>query len=291
MIFLFFSIVFSVSVSVFLKMASVKKMDLTQAVAMNYWVAIVAVLLLLKPSFTPEDFSHINWFVLVSLGVLLPSIFLLMGKAVQETGIIRTDAAQRLSLFIPIVASFTYFGEHLSQPRFVGLILAFAALFCLLDKPAATHKTMASNRGWLYLLAVWLGFGLIDIGFKNLSVGSFALTLLLVFALSAVFIWLYLLCKRPKLDTRSLLAGMVLGGLNFANIYCYIKAHQAFKSSPTLVFAGMNIGVIVLGLLIGALVFKEKLSRWNGLGIVLAIAAIAVLFYLEKWLRMMGVYI
>ena len=44
-----------------------------------------------------------------------------MSKAVEFAGIVRSDAAQRLSLFLPIVASFIIFHETLSQPKIVGI--------------------------------------------------------------------------------------------------------------------------------------------------------------------------
>ena len=75
------------------------------------------------------------------------------------------------------------------------------------------------------------------------------------------------------------LAGLILGGLNFANILFYIRAHQYFQQDPSLVFAGMNLGVITLATIIGAFVFKEKINGLNAAGIVLAIAAIWFLFY------------
>ncbi|THA18751.1 EamA/RhaT family transporter, partial [Rodentibacter pneumotropicus] len=53
-------------------------------------------------------------------------------------------------------------------------------------------------------------------------------------------------------------------------------------SYPTLVFAGMNIGVICLGTITGALVFKEKISKINWLGIIFSLTAIFCLYYLDK---------
>ena len=74
-----------------------------------------------------------------------------------------------------------------------------------------------------------------------------------------------------------MLAGLLLGVLNFLNILFYIKAHQQLSQNPSLVFAGMNIGVIILGALIGLFVFKEKLNKINFMGIVLGIVAIILL--------------
>jgi hypothetical protein len=36
---------------------------------------------------------------------------------------------------------------------------------------------------------------------------------------------------------------------NFGNILFYLKAHQAFADNPSTVFAAMNMGVIILGVL------------------------------------------
>jgi drug/metabolite transporter (DMT)-like permease len=70
-----------------------------------------------------------------------------------------------------------------------------------------------------------------------------------------------------------------LGIANFGNILFYIKAHQAIANNPSVVFSSMNIGVIVFGTLVGVFIFREKLSTLNKLGIVLAIIAIAIIYY------------
>jgi hypothetical protein len=92
-----------------------------------------------------------------------------------------------------------------------------------------------------------------------------------------MFLWL-LTAGRTAWDPRSLASGLLLGALNFGNIYFYIRAHQAFPHNPTLVFAAMNIGVISVGTLVGAGVFRERL-RWIHVGgIALALGAIVLLF-------------
>ena len=54
---------------------------------------------------------------------------------------------------------------------------------------------------------------------------------------------------------------------------------MAFQNNPTTVFAGMNMGVIALGTLVGAWYFKEKISRLNAVGIGLALMAVLMLSY------------
>ena len=68
--------------------------------------------------------------------------------------------------------------------------------------------------------------------------------------------------------------GLGLGILNFANIALYVSAHRLFKDSPAVVFASMNILVVVLGIIAAVLVFKEKLNLNKAVGGVLAISAV-----------------
>jgi len=48
--------------------------------------------------------------------------------------------------------------------------------------------------------------------------------------------------------------------------------------SPSIVFTGMNVGVIAVATIIGVGIFKEQLNRINMLGILLAVICVAVLF-------------
>jgi multidrug transporter EmrE-like cation transporter len=43
------------------------------------------------------------------------------------------------------------------------------------------------------------------------------------------------------------------------------------------VFAGMNIGVVVLGALVGVFAFGERTSVWNRVGLGLAVVAIGLI--------------
>ena len=287
MIYLLISILASVSVSVLLKIARQKQIGLAQAIGVNYAVATLLTAALLEPNFANWQqtlLPHAWLFGL--LGVLLPSVFVIMGKAVQHAGIVKSDAAQRLSLFLPVLAAFALFGETLTPHRAVGLLLAFAALACLLIKPQGNLKAGSGNAKTQIacLLGVWLGYGVIDILFKQLSkTAGTGSNLLVMFALAGVLMAAYLVVQKARWTRASIIGGIVLGSLNFVNILFYLKAHRAFSGNPTLVFAGMNMGVIALGTLVGAGVFKEKLSVLNIAGVLLALAAVGCLFYGVGW--------
>ncbi|OOF53973.1 hypothetical protein [Rodentibacter genomosp. 2] len=285
---LILAILFSVSVSVLLKIARKKNIIVEQAIAFNYIVALSLSYFLLKPDFKGLEFTDYiaqsdSAPIFFALGLLLPSVFIIMSKAVEFAGIIRSDAAQRLSLFLPILAAFLIFHETLSQSKIVGILLAFIGLFCLVTKPNR-EQSAVNFKGIFGLVGVWFGYGIIDILFKQVakSGGAFSATLFISFSLAACVMFIYLLLKRTQWTVPSFIGGVILGVLNFFNILFYIKAHQSFGSNPTLVFAGMNIGVISLGTITGALAFKEKISKINWLGIIFSLTAIFCLYYLDK---------
>ena len=284
---LIIAVLCSVAVSVLLKVARKRHIEIQQAIAFNYIVALSLSWFLLKPDFKGLEFTDFiaqseNTPIFLALGILLPSVFIIMSKAVEFAGIVRSDAAQRLSLFLPILAAFLIFHETLSQSKVVGIVLAFVGLFCLLSK--SNQQSAVAFRGVLALVGVWFGYGIIDILFKQVakSGGAFPTTLFIAFSLAACIMFIYLLFKRTQWNVASVVGGIILGVLNFFNILFYIKAHQSFGSNPTLVFAGMNIGVICLGTITGALIFKEKISKVNWLGIVFSLCAIFCLYYLDK---------
>ncbi len=279
--YLLFSICASVAVSVLLKISKQRDLAIAQMVAVNYLVCIALTWLIFRPELALDKGYHTQWWLFVALGLLLPSVFIVMANAVNAVGIVKADAAQRLSLFISIIAAFVLFQDPLNAVKLLGIALALCALVFLIWKE--DHHTNRGSAGWV--LAVWLGYGVIDILFKQMAKTGLSFTeyLLIMFVLAALVMVVYLLVTRPRLSGISLASGIVLGGLNFINIYTYVRAHQVLSNQTALVFTTMNIGVITLATLIGAWAFKEPLSKINRAGIALAILSIAVLFYGSRW--------
>lgn len=269
----------SVAVSVLLKVARQQRIEIGQAIAVNYAIAAALCLFILQPNPASLLKPSTPWWVLIALGVLLPGIFLAMAGAVRHAGIVLSDAAQRLSLFLPLIAAFLLFGEAPSTSKLIGIATALIALACLLIRPRTTGNGGSLGKTAALLLCVWVGYGTIDILFKQLAKSGavFSSSLFATFVLAGVLMLLFLTIQRSSWSLRNIVAGVILGLLNFGNIYFYIRAHQVFPHNPTLVFSAMNIGVISVGTLVGAGFFKEKLSWFNVLGIGLAIAAIVIL--------------
>jgi drug/metabolite transporter (DMT)-like permease len=280
MLFLILSIICSVTVGVIFKITRRYNCNPIQIITFNYVFAILFSYLAFSPNLS-EVSKNDPWNIYAAVGMLLPVVFVFLAASIKHMGIVKTDAAQRLSLFIPILAAWFIFKEEFNFYKIIGLVIGFLALLFILKKPSGNEQ----NK-WIYPAIVLFGFGLIDILFKQIALWStlpYTTSLFLVFNIALVvslFIVIYdSVSKKVKIELKNILFGGVVGLFNFGNILFYLKAHQSFSKNPSTVFAGMNMGVIFLGSLVGILFFKEKLSKTNFLGLILALISIIFIVY------------
>ena len=278
MLFLILSIICSVIVGVLFKFSRNYNVSNTQIVASNYVFALVLCYLFFSPDLNAVG-TTAPWGIYITIGVLLPSVFLFLAASIKHMGIVKTDAAQRLSLFIPILAAWLIFKEDFNSLKVTALLVGLPALLLILAKPSQN-----TENKWVYPAAVLLGFGLIDILFKQIALFTslpYTTSLFVVFGIALVIMTVVIIYEviagKVQLSIRNILFGGLVGIFNFGNILFYLKAHKAFAENPSTVFAGMNMGVIIIGSLVGIFVFKEKLTKMNFTGLFLALIAIILI--------------
>lgn len=278
MLFLILSIICSVTVGVIFKIARKYTISHTQIVAWNYVFAGTLCYLSFSPDLNTVE-TTAPWWLYITIGILLPSIFLFLAASIKHMGIVKTDAAQRLSLFIPVLAAWLIFKEEFNMLKISALVLAIPALLLILTK-----NTENTKNKWGYPAVVLIGFGVIDILFKQIATytslpytTSLFVILGIAMCIMITVVAYQVIFKKVKLNIHNILFGSLVGIFNFGNILFYLKAHQEFSKNPSTVFAGMNMGVIIMGSLVGVLIFKEKLSKMNFLGLFLALIAIVLI--------------
>lgn len=278
MLFLILSILCSVTVGAVFKIARNYTVNIPQIVSWNYFFALLLCLGTFKPNFSEID-STAPWTIYFLLGFLLPLIFLFLAISIKHIGIAKTDAAQRLSLFIPILAAWLIFREKFNEIKIIALLIAFPALLLILSK--SNNNT---HNKWLYPTLVFFGFGIIDILFKQIALHTnfpYSSSLFIIFSIAFLLIMIAALyqitIKNIKFGAINILFGGIIGVFNFGNILFYLKAHKAFAKNPSTVFAAMNLGVIIVGSLAGVFLFKEKLSVKNYLGLLFTLVSIVLI--------------
>ena len=285
MIYILLSISCSVTVAVLLKLAKRYNIHVLQAVMWNYLAAIILSYIFFRPELS--RLVTVPTTLAIAIGVLLPVLFLILGASVRNIGIVKSDIAQRLSLFIPILASLYLFGENFGGLKVAGLLVGFAAIVFTLSRKSTVK---AETSSFVYPVLVFIGFGLIDVMFKKLALDKsipYTSTLMVVFCISfiiaAVILGYVVIVRKKKVELINFFCGIVLGCFNFGNILFYMKAHRAMAANPSTVFAAMNMGVIILGSIIGIVLFKEKVSKLNYMGIAMALVAILLITLSQKY--------
>ena len=282
MLYLSLAVICSVLVSVLLKLANRRQLDVAQMVTWNYLVAATMTAVVLQPPLDALRAPHAPWLSLLALAVVLPSIFLVLGRAVAVAGIVRSDVAQRLSLLLSLAAAFLFFGQTATPWKLAGLGLGLLAMVAISLRPRGP-AVASSPGGWGWLLGVWGGFAVVDVLLKQVALSGTPSMAAVLASFSVAFVLMLVLqlwrhaSGRSRLAWRNLGAGALLGLLNGGNILVYVHAHQSMPDNPATVFAGMNIGVVVLGALVGMFAFGEATTKWSRAGLALAVLAIGLI--------------
>lgn len=290
---MFFLVALALSASLFLIFRSFQKFRIHtfQAIVFNYWTCVLTALVYLG------DFSalqHISWENLwvkvpLGLGLLFISTFYLMGYVAQNISVAASSVASKISLIIPVIVNLFFFKHEQTFDwlNYVGLALVFLAIFLTSYRTKSVQNTSNTNflKSFMLIIAIFLMSGAIDTSINWVSSisatdkTSQALFSMLIFAVAGVVGILILvrqvLAKQTKITLPNILAGVVLGVVNyFSVIFMMISLQKEFAGNGAFFFPLFNIAIIVLSTFLAILLFKEKLNNANRLGILVAILAI-----------------
>ena len=157
----------SVIVSILLKLAKAQGFDVLQMIVWNYASASVLCFLWFKPDLQHISIINTPWWLIIALGILLPSVFLCLAKSLQYAGIVKTEIAQRLSVVLSLLAAFFIFQEQFNTLKIIGIVLGVLAVLSLLFSHQQDKTGQSSTKqAMLYLALVWFGYALIAVLLK-----------------------------------------------------------------------------------------------------------------------------
>jgi drug/metabolite transporter (DMT)-like permease len=215
-----------------------------------------------------------------ALGLLFIIVFNLMAATSQRLGVSVASVATKMSLVLPVLFGVLYYKEVLGPFKILGILLALAAVYFASIK----ERTAKFKFGSLLLpFFVFTGSGVIDISlafFQKEFITDRELPLFSasIFASAAVMGVTYILIgnfRKPlKINFKNILGGIALGVPNYFSIYFLLRALQNDTLNSASVFTVNNVAIVMFSTLLGILLFKEKLSRKNWAGIILAVISI-----------------
>jgi drug/metabolite transporter (DMT)-like permease len=282
------------NVSLFLafRTFSIFKIDNLQAIVVNYFVCVITGIIFIgKPDIllSIDLTASWTWFA-VFIGLLLVLGFYSASVTAQTMGVSVTSVASKMSMVFPVLFSLFFMkieSKEFSFFNYLGMFLAILAIYLGSLREGAIKKSDLSKL-WMFLLpfTVFVAGGLIDISlnYSNYKLINkeneevFAITL---FGGAAIIGLVFLLFQKRKLEWKSLVGGLYLGIPNYFSLFFVLKALTAFDNNGAVFYPIYNVGIIMLSSLLAMLIFKERLSKLNFLGLGLSVLALFLLSYQE----------
>lgn len=260
---------------VIFKMIGQYKANVLLSIIINYMVAGSLGWFLAYDQWASLKQDIFNWLPFaLGIGTLFISLFQLMARSVHFNGMALTTVATKLSVLIPVILASFIYQESLSLLQIIGLVLGLIAVW-FISKP---KPGIQINLIWI--LAIFLGSGLLDALLNHtvqrlIQDGSQVLFTSILFSIAGIIGLLispiYIRKSKSTWGKKELLAGLILGIPNYGSIYFLLKAIAGAGLSSVIVFPINNVGIVLFSALVGWLVFREKLSlpQWIGIGLAL----------------------
>ena len=289
MLFLIGSIILASYLTLSFKVLERLRINAFQAIVFNYLACVITGSLF--NGHFPINAMAVQqpWFAWALLmGCLFISLFNVIGFTTQKLGVSVASVANKLSLVIPFVFSIYLYNEPLTTLKFLGILLALAAVYLTVKKDS--REGGLARGKWLLILPVVLfaGSGLLDTLLKyaeqrfldGSNNNDFIITAFAGAAsIGGLLLLIMVLTGHQKFDYRAVIAGAAIGLPNYFSIWCLMAVLKQYAGNSSAILPINNMGIVLFSAVAAWLVFKEKLSGINWLGILLAIGAIALIAF------------
>ena len=286
MYYLILTIIVSAFIYVIFKLFAQNNIHTFQAIVANYFTCAVIGFLITGASQFTEMLSVVQPAIpyAVCLGLLFIIVFTFIGYTSQKFGVGITSIADKLSLIIPVIAAFILYNDAITLLKIAGILLSILAVVLAVRKKE-NNKQENLQQYLYYPIIVFLGGGIIgtilkqvQFQFAEINYNTFLIFLFgVAFVIGFTILSVQFVSNQKSISFKSILAGVGLGIPNYFSIYFLMQTLNTPNWESSVVFPVMNIGIVVLSSLLGLILFKEKFSSQNTLGLVLAVVAIVLL--------------
>ncbi len=277
------SIILSSLLVICFKVFDTLNVNIPNAIALNYLSASGCGLIAGYDIIQNTDLTQAEWLPYTLLfGVFFILVFNLVGVGVKTSGLMVVAIAQKMSLIIPLTFSIWFYNESYGFMKILGIVLALVAIYFSSKKAHTNEKIEYKNL--LIPFLIFLGSGIVDVSIKVSQEHfaqsiDFSVLLAFIFGAAGIVGISKMIITKQKLMLKDLIAGIVLGLFNFFSTYFLMKALAQNQYESSFVFAINNIGIILFNSFVATIIFKERLSRINLIGIVLALTSILFIYF------------
>lgn len=186
----------------------------------------------------------------------------------------------RLNVVLVVIFSIIVFDDNLSIYQAMGIVLAVGAMVILSRRHDDKNMSYGSTRlGIMFIFISVLCGAIASISSKFAAIHTNKIAFM---ALSYICATSFSLGVRKKLQGLStntghkdaLIIGLVMGLINFAGFYSFLRALSLGPLSIIASITGMHF---VIAIILSVLIYRENLPRLRILGILLTIVSIILL--------------
>ncbi len=262
-------------------------------IIINYFAAVAIGLIFLSSRLQNIVIpGQATLFTAIVIGILFIVMFYIIGMSTQKAGITPTTVASKMSVVIPITFSILIDPTDSIDPmKLSGILIALPALLFTIYKPA---KVKNISEGFYLPLILFAGMGTVDSMVKFaqeafVKTNSELLFSTMVFFFAAISGVLAAILQKRRIseffNKKVLTWGILLGLFNFGSIFFILKALNfqlpgGERLDGSIVFAVTNMGIVLLSVFAGFLIFRERPTAINWIGVILSVVAI---FILANW--------
>jgi len=292
MLFLLLSILSSTGIFLIFRLIEKRGVKNFPVIVINYiTAAILGFAFNSRTATEAGDFPAAFYALAILIGILFILMFFVVARSSQKAGMAVTTIAGKMSVVFPILFSILYdVHDSISLLKVTGIMVALTGVLLTIYK----KRTQLPDPTFFFLpLILFIGMGFVDslvklAQYEYISDSNLSLFTAILFSISALSGLVASFFHRGRFRSLftpgALIWGVLLGGVNFGSIFFLVKTlnhnhpeHGTIDSS--VVFGINNIGIVALSVILGMLLFQEKLSGMNKFGILICIIATILLAY------------
>ena len=256
-------------------------------IVINYLVATILGLIIYPGEIDPGSILDARWLpISIIIGIMFILLFFLVAYSTRKAGLSVTTVAAKMSVIFPIIFSLVIDpSDKLTFLKSIAVLISLAGVMLSVYKPERDNP----DRAAIYIpLLLFAGMGVVDSLVKlaqqqyvsDPEIALFSAVLFLN-ALVSGTLAILLLRKHNRhfLKGATWGWGMLLGAVNFGSVFFIVKALN-YRPVPgksmdgSVIFGANNISIVALSVLVGLVIFREKLIHINWIGIGLSVLAL-----------------
>ena len=281
--FLLLCILLSTAIFVVFKSVHRFRLPVFPVIVINYLTATLLGFLVYSGDRSWQAISGAGWLpISILIGILFIIMFFLVGISTRKTGISVTTTASKMSVVFPIVFSLVIDpADQLTLLKSAAVAMALGGVALTVYRPDGFRT---GGGVILFPLLLFLGMGLVDSLVKlaqqryvrDDETALFSAVLFMnAFASGAVVAVADHRHAYRFLKPAVWGWGILLGTVNFGSLFFLVRALNFTSPAGSgmdgsVIFGANNISVVALSVLVGLLVFKEKLLVINWIGVILS---------------------